>query len=90
MDNTTASLIYAYAKPNGYCKFNNCSLIIPSNIFIFDGYKNNIVDYSVVFNNSHLPADIKLISDYFKRNLNIKIIFYNFKIYNAIKVLFKF
>ena len=68
--------IYAYAKPNGYCYFNNCTIILPSTITIFDGYPTNISyieNYNINFENSHLPSDIKLIGDSYKSNSNIKI-----------------
>ena len=68
--------IYAYAKPNGYCYFNNCTIILPSTITIFDGYPTNISyieNYTINFENSSLLSDIKLISDNYKSNSNIKI-----------------
>lgn len=73
---TTSPLIYAYAKPNGSCSFNNCNFNILSIFTIFDGYPSyieNIIDYSLNFINSPLPENIKLISDTFKSNKNIKI-----------------
>ncbi|MGL5087109.1 MAG: hypothetical protein ACRC68_15575, partial [Clostridium sp.] len=76
IDNNTNSLIYAYAKPNGSCIFTNCSLNIPSTIFIFDGYPTNvhfITGYSLQFSNSTLPNNIKLVSPLYKDNINIKI-----------------
>ena len=68
--------IYAYAKPNGYCFFNNCTITLPLTITIFDGYPTNlsyIENYNINFKNSTLPSDIKLISDNYKLNSNIKI-----------------
>ena len=68
--------IYAYAKPNGYCYFNNCTIILPSTITIFDGYPTNISyieNYTINFENSPLLSDIKLISDNYKSNSNIKV-----------------
>lgn len=73
---TNSSFIYAYAKPNGSCEFNNCNFIISSIFTIFDGYPSyidNITDYSLNFINSPLLENIKLISDTFKSNENIKI-----------------
>lgn len=73
---TTSPLIYAYAKPNGSCSFNNCNFNISSIFTIFDGYPSyidNIIDYNLNFINSPLPESIKLISDTFKSNKNIKI-----------------
>ena len=68
--------IYAYAKPNGYCFFNNCTITLPLTITIFDGYPTNlsyIENYNINFINSTLPSDIKLISANYKLNSNIKI-----------------
>lgn len=68
--------IYAYAKPNGYCFFNNCTITLPLTITIFDGYPTNlsyIENYNINFKNSTLPSDIKLISANYKLNSNIKI-----------------
>lgn len=68
--------IYAYAKPNGYCFFNNCTITLPLTITIFDGYPTNlsyIENYNINFKNSTLPSDIKLISSNYKLNSNIKI-----------------
>lgn len=73
---TTSPLIYAYAKPNGSCSFNNCNFNILSIFTIFDGYPSyieNIIAYSLNFINSPLTENIKLISDTFKSNKNIKI-----------------
>ena len=41
-DNNFKSLIYAYAKPNGYCEFINCKIYIPENLLVIDGYSTNI------------------------------------------------
>lgn len=41
IDNNLKSLIYVYAKPNGYCKFDNCTFSIPNNLTILDGIKSN-------------------------------------------------
>lgn len=68
--------IYAYAKPNGYCFFNNCTITLPLTITIFDVYPTNlsyIENYNINFKNSTLPSDIKLISANYKLNSNIKI-----------------
>lgn len=76
-DSNTKSFIYAYAKPNGYCKFINCTINIPKNSIIFDGYPliiDSIVDYTIEFNNSPLPENIQLISSSFSSNSNIKFI----------------
>lgn len=76
-DSNTKSFIYAYAKPNGYCKFINCTINIPKNSIIFDGYPliiDSIVDYTIEFNNSPLPENIQLISRSFSSNSNIKFI----------------
>ena len=76
LNNNSSSLLYAYAKPNGYCVFNNCILDIPSTITIFDGYPTNIekiIDYTIEFNNTAIPSGAKLISDKFFSNKNINI-----------------
>ena len=68
--------IYAYSKPNGYCYFNNCTIILPSTITIFDGYPTyleNIEDFTITFENSPLPSGVKLISDKFKAETSTKI-----------------
>ena len=74
-DSTNKSFIYCYAKPNGNFIFNNCSISIPSTIILLDGYNTNIdkiTNLNFTFNNSPLPKNIQLISDYLKNNLNIK------------------
>ena len=74
-DNVNKSFIYCYAKPNGNFIFNSCSISIPPTIILLDGYNTNIdkiTNLIFTFNNSPLPKDIKLISDYFKNNSNIK------------------
>ena len=76
VNKTTSSLIYAYAKPNGTCSFNDCNFNLSSISTIFDGYPSyidNITNYNINFINSPLLANIKLISDTFKSNQNIKI-----------------
>lgn len=68
--------IYAYSKPNGYCYFNNCTITVPSTITIFDGYPSyleNIEDFTITFENSPLPSDVKLISDKFATETPTKI-----------------
>ena len=70
------SFIYAYAKPNGYCKFTNCTISLPISSLIFDGYPTNISyieNYTIYFINSQLPSEIKLISSNYSSNTNIKI-----------------
>lgn len=77
IDNNTKSLIYAYAKPNGTCSFENCIFTLPSNLVIFDGisfYKEYIENYTISFVNSPLKDINILISDFYKTNTNIKII----------------
>lgn len=72
----TTSFIYAYAKPNGYCKFTNCTISLPINSLIFDGYPTNISyieNYNIYFINSKLPSEIKLLSSNYSSNTNIKI-----------------
>ena len=68
--------IYAYAKPNGYCYFNNCTITVPSTITMFDGHPSNfsyIEDFTITFENSPLPSDVKLISDKFATETSTKI-----------------
>lgn len=75
-DNNLKPLIYAYAKPNGYCKFTDCNITIPNSIIIFDITNSNISlieDYLIEFTNSKLPTNINLINDTFKSNKNITI-----------------
>lgn len=77
IDNSTKPLLYAYAKPNGTCTFNNCTLNVPP-ITILDGHPSNqeyITDYSIIFNNTELSNEIKLISDTFADNKNIKFLY---------------
>ena len=72
----TTPFIYAYAKPNGYCKFTNCTISLPISSLIFDGYPTNISyieNYTIYFINSQLPSKIKLISNNYSSNTNIKI-----------------
>ena len=79
LDNTTNPLLYALAKPNGFCKFKNCIINIPKTITVFDGYSSNIdyiENFLLEFNNSPLPNEVKLISDSYKSNSNIKINLY--------------
>ena len=76
LDNNTKSLVYAYARPNGYCNFNNCTITIPPTLTIFDGARSNagyITGYTINFNNSPLPSTIKAISDEYATNTNIKV-----------------
>ena len=75
-NNKSTAFIYAYSKPNGYCYFNNCTITVPSTITIFDGqpsYLSNIEDFTITFENSPLPSDVKLISDKFKAETPTKI-----------------
>lgn len=72
---TKNSLLYAYAKPNGYCKFINCTISLPQNPLIFDGYPTNIsyiTDYTITFDKSPLPSNVQLISAAYSNNTNIK------------------
>lgn len=74
-DQSNKSFIYCYAKPNGNFIFENCSISIPANITILDAYNSNkdkITNLILTFNNSPLPDNIKLISNYLSDNLNIK------------------
>lgn len=76
IDNNNKPFIYAYAKPNGYCKFINCTINIPPLLTIFSGYSNYIYyieEYLLEFKNTPLPYTVQLISDSFKTNNNIKI-----------------
>ena len=76
LDNNTKSLVYSYAKPNGYCNFNNCTITIPPTLTIFDGYPTNInyiTGYTINFNNSPLPSTVKTIGDKYAINTNIKV-----------------
>ncbi|CAM2076849.1 MAG: MucBP domain-containing protein [uncultured Clostridium sp.] len=75
-DECNNSFIYCNAKPNGNFIFNNCKISIPSSLVILDGYKSNIdkiTNLNILFENSPLPLDITLLSDYFKTNTNLKI-----------------
>lgn len=74
--NNSTAFVYAYSKPNGYCYFKNCNITLPSTITIFDGYPtylSNIEDFTITFENSPLPSDVKLISDKFKAETSTKI-----------------
>ena len=76
LDNNTKPLVYAYARPSGYCNFNNCTITIPPTLTIFDGSPENvnyITGYTINFNNSPLPSTIKVISDKYATNTNIKV-----------------
>lgn len=76
IDNNLKSLIYAYAKPNGYCNFTNCIFNIPEKILLFDGYPSNvsfIENYFLNLAHCIFPSNVSLISDLFKTNNNIKI-----------------
>lgn len=75
-DNNLKALIYAYAKPNGYCKFIDCSFSIPDSLVIFDGTNSNVLlieNYLIEFTNSMIPSNIKLISTIYSSNTNIKV-----------------
>ena len=75
IDQCNKSFIYCNAKPNGNFIFENCSISIPANITILDAYNSNkdkITNLILTFNNSPLPDNIKLISNYLSDNLNIK------------------
>ena len=68
-------MIYAYAKPNGNCNFIDCTINIPENSTLFDGYPSyisNIENFIIQLTNSQLPSNIKLIGDNFISNTNIK------------------
>ena len=74
--NNSTILIDAYSKPNGYCYFNNCTITLPSTITIFDGYPTyleNIKDFTITFENSPLPVDVKLMSDKYATETPTKI-----------------
>nr|DAM72670.1 MAG TPA: glycoside hydrolase family protein [Caudoviricetes sp.] len=74
--NNSTTFVYANSKPNGYCYFKNCTITLPSTITIFDGYPSyleNIKDFTITFENSPLPADVKLISDKFATGTPTKI-----------------
>ena len=76
IDKNLKPFIYANAKPNGYCKFSNCTINIPENITILDAYPSyldNILEYILYFKNSPLLDTITLLSDTLKNNINIKI-----------------
>ncbi len=76
MNGNTASLLYAYSKPNGHCSFIDCSLNLPNGATIFDGYPTNkdlITDYNLNFINSNLTTGVKLVHDYFKDSITITI-----------------
>ena len=73
---TTSSFVYAYAKPNGYCKFIDSVINIMTTLTIFDGtfnYIDYITNYNLIFINSPLPSNINLISSSYENNSNIKI-----------------
>ena len=76
-DNNFKSLIYAYAKPNGYCEFINCKIYIPENLLVIDGYSTNIeyiTNYICTFNNTLIHNSIILISDSLKNSTGIKVL----------------
>ena len=75
--NTSKIFIYAYAKVNGNCKFNDCIITLDENTTILDCYQtylNYFKNYTIEFNNSPLPSNIKLLSDILTNNSNITII----------------
>lgn len=75
INSNISSMIYAYAKPNGNCNFIDCTINIPENSTLFDGYPSyisNIENFIIQLTNSQLPSNIKLIGDNFISNTNIK------------------
>lgn len=66
-NNENAKLfIYGNAKPaNGIIEFNNCNINIPNVNTFFDcynGYLNNILDFTISFNNTNIPCE-KILAD---------------------------
>ena len=77
INNNLKPFIYIYSHPDGYFKFINCTISIPSSITMIDGNPINnslIQSLSIEFNKTPIPTNIKLISDSFKNNSNIKIL----------------
>ena len=69
IDNNTNSLIYAYAKPNGYLNFINSTLNLPENLTILDGYHTNvefIEKFKIDIESSKLENKYITTSDYLK------------------------
>lgn len=70
------SMLYAYAKPNGTCNFIDCTITLPENSLLFDGYPkyvSNIENFIIQLTNSSISSSVKLISNTFNSNTNIKI-----------------
>ena len=66
-NNENAKLfIYGNAKPaNGIIEFNNCNINMPNVNTFFDcynGYLNNILDFTISFNNTNIPCE-KMLAD---------------------------
>lgn len=69
IDDNTNSLVYAYAKPNGYLNFIDSTLILPENLTILDGYPTNIEfikKFKIDIESSKLENKYNITSDYFK------------------------
>ena len=70
--------IDAYAKPNGYCRFENCTINgLVANQVIFGGYPSyyeNITNYRLEFINTPLPSDVVMLYGDFVTKSNITVI----------------
>lgn len=68
----------AYAKPNGYCRFEDCTISgLVANQVIFSGYPSryeNITNYRLEFINTPLPSDIVMLYGDFATLSNITVI----------------
>ena len=74
----TEPLFYSYAKPNGYCRFENCTISgLVANQVIFSGYPSNyqnITNYRLEFINTPLPSDVVMLYGDFATLSNITVI----------------
>lgn len=69
---------YAYAKPNGYCRFEDCTISgLVANQVMFNGYPSNyqnITNYRLEFINTPLPNDVVMLYSDFATLSNITVI----------------
>lgn len=76
--NNKALFIDAYAKPNGYCRFENCTISgLVANQVIFGGQPGNyenITNYRLEFINTPLPSDVVMLYGDFATLSNITVI----------------
>ena len=68
----------AYAKPNGYCRFEDCTISgLVANQVMFNGYPSryeNITNFRLEFINTPLPSDIVMLYGDFATLSNITVI----------------